>query len=265
MSSVPVSDTLEKLRFFIYITKDIQRYERNQTQKDNLINMTNTLKLFIEELFSSIIIKKHLNTVDEKAQKWKSTPLSQEDNLPKKRALNTSCFNQRVIPTIHQYYSSKNEEGIINDDICDTMFDVIKSCLKHGLSIKKENSQPSSQFVLTKDRTKYKCINPQVLLKNKQLKRNLSVDISKLRQANFKVIQKTPSQRRLPEIHSKATQKEMNLKNVFKEISNDTFTLGWKTNAIRRKIFTTDKRIKAIGTHYDYNDFFKYYNILNHN
>lgn len=168
------------------------------------------------------------------------------------------------MPTAHQYYSSKNEAGIINDHICHTMFNVIKSCLRNGLAIQSANIHHTGQFGLMKDRSKCNCINPQSMLKNKQLQRNLSVDISTLKQANFKVIHKTPSRHKLPDICTKATQKQMNLKRVFKDISNHTSVMGWKTSTAKRNIFTTDKRIKAIGAHYDYNDLFKYYNILNH-
>lgn len=80
--------------------------------------------------------------------------VSNEKLIRFKRARNTTCFGQRTINTIKQYYHSVNEMLLIKDEICESMFNIDKEAFELGIEIEKNNELQENKFILINPKKK---------------------------------------------------------------------------------------------------------------
>ena len=135
-NSTDLNDILESVLFlFLKTLYDFNPYIRNPDEQERLIDMPPNLKKVLREIISSEIFTQFVllnenKRAEEKAREKalrkeqrkkqliegiksiKMQDENYENNLKlikNKRSLNTSCFNQRSISTLNQYYNSVNE------------------------------------------------------------------------------------------------------------------------------------------------------------
>ena len=131
-----LNEILESAIFLFFKTLyDFNPYLRNPDEQESLINMPKTVKIILREIltseiFTKLVLSNETQKAEEKAREkalrreerkkqllegiksFKLQAENYESNLKlikNKRSLNTSCFNQRSISTLNQYYNSVNE------------------------------------------------------------------------------------------------------------------------------------------------------------
>ena len=139
-----LNDVLESVILLFFKTLyDFNPYLRNPDEQERLIDMPIQLKtvlreILTSEIFTGLILINETKKAEEKAKEKalrkeerkrqliegiKSVKLQDENYesnlklLKNKRSLNTSCFNQRSIPTLNQYYNSVNEMMCIKNTV----------------------------------------------------------------------------------------------------------------------------------------------------
>ena len=139
-----LNDVLESVILLFFKTLyDFNPYLRNPDEQELLIDMPIQLKtvlreILTSEIFTGLILINETKKAEEKAKEKalrkeerkrqliegiKSVKLQDENYesnlklLKNKRSLNTSCFNQRSIPTLNQYYNSVNEMMCIKNTV----------------------------------------------------------------------------------------------------------------------------------------------------
>ena len=139
-----LNDVLESVILLFFKTLyDFNPYLRNPDEQERLIDMPIKLKtvlreILTSEIFTGLILINETKKAEEKAKEKalrkeerkrqliegiKSVKLQDENYesnlklLKNKRSLNTSCFNQRSIPTLNQYYNSVNEMMCIKNTV----------------------------------------------------------------------------------------------------------------------------------------------------
>ena len=139
-----LNDVLESVILLFFKTLyDFNPYLRNPDEQERLIDMPIQLKtvlreILTSEIFTGLILINVTKKAEEKAKEKalrkeerkrqliegiKSVKLQDENYesnlklLKNKRSLNTSCFNQRSIPTLNQYYNSVNEMMCIKNTV----------------------------------------------------------------------------------------------------------------------------------------------------
>ena len=139
-----LNDVLESaILLFFKTLYDFNPYLRNPDEQERLIDMPIQLKtvlreILTSEIFTGLILINETKKAEEKAKEKalrkeerkrqliegiKSVKLQDENYesnlklLKNKRSLNTSCFNQRSIPTLNQYYNSVNEMMCIKNTV----------------------------------------------------------------------------------------------------------------------------------------------------
>ena len=151
----------ERLQLFRHLLSDITNFKQNQSQKEAEIEIPNNIKFTIRDVLSSDNLYSYFEDKNAKAleqlknNKNKGNTVVQHISNKKtllvqdmKRSANTSCFNQRSVNSINQFFSSPNESNLVNLEVCYTIFEVLKSCLEHGKEIKKNNEIINTNFVL---------------------------------------------------------------------------------------------------------------------
>ena len=135
-NSTDLNDILESVLFlFLKTLYDFNPYIRNPDEQERLIDMPPNLKKVLREIISSeiftqfVLLNENKRTEEKAREKAlrkeqrkkqliegiksiKMQDENYENNLKlikNKRSLNTSCFNQRSISTLNQYYNSVNE------------------------------------------------------------------------------------------------------------------------------------------------------------
>ena len=154
----------ERLQLFLHLLDDIENYKTNPSQKDKELEIPLTIKQNIQTILQSQSLYNYFITKNELSHKKNQLKSKNKSSLDKrliphsdidisistsKRSVNTSCFNQRTIKNINQFYTSTNEADLLNINLCYLMFDIIKSCLQLGIEIKETNTFISSNFVLS--------------------------------------------------------------------------------------------------------------------
>ena len=139
-----LNDVLESVILLFFKTLyDFNPYLQNPDEQERLIDMPIQLKtvlreILTSEIFTGLILINETKKAEEKAKEKalrkeerkrqliegiKSVKLQDENYesnlklLKNKRSLNTSCFNQRSIPTLNQYYNSVNEMMCIKNTV----------------------------------------------------------------------------------------------------------------------------------------------------
>ena len=74
--------------------------------------------------------------------------------MENKRSLNTSCFNQRSISTLNQYYNSVNEMMCIKDSVLNKIKKIENNCTMSCIELEKKNTIVHEKFILMNPKNK---------------------------------------------------------------------------------------------------------------
>ena len=158
-----------KLKLYLQLLSDFQTYKSNYKEKDKLIAIPQNVKETLYDIMQSPIFTVFLidneaikaeNRRKEKELKEKRLLegkdkeeiededfASNEKLIRFKRARNATCFGQRTINTINQYYNSINEMILIKNDICEIMYDIEKEAFELSIQMNIENEDKEDKFI----------------------------------------------------------------------------------------------------------------------
>ena len=200
--SSELNDILESVLLLFFKTLyDFNPYLKNPDEQERLIEMPTPLKKVLREIISSEIFtnlillnetKKAEEKAREKAQRKeerkrqliegiKSVKLQDENYesnlklLKNKRSLNTSCFNQRSISTLNQYFNSVNEMMCIKNTVLYKIQKIERDSILSCIELEHKNKIIHNKFIF---------INPN---KKDSLLQNLSLPLkSKKNDSKYK-------------------------------------------------------------------------------
>ena len=195
--SLDLNDILESvLVLFLKTLYDFHPYMRNPDEQERLIDMPNNLKTVLREILSSDIFTKLIlinetKKAEEKAKEKasrkeqrkrqliegiKSVNLQEENYennlklLKNKRSLNTSCFNQRSISTLNQYYNSVNEMMCIKNTVLLKIQKIERDSVISCMEIERKNKIEHNTFMFINPNKKdffLQSLNEQMKSKSK--------------------------------------------------------------------------------------------------
>ncbi len=194
--------TNEELEAGIYLflktLYDFNPYLQRPDEQERLINMPINVKIVLREIitseiFSELILDNEYKKAEEKRKEkirrreerkrqliegikpMKIQDENYENNLKlmkNKRSLNTSCFNQRSIPTLNQYYNSVNEMMCIKDSVLNKIKKIERDSVISCIELENKNKIVHDKFVLMNPKNKNKII--QALTVPPKLKRQFT-------------------------------------------------------------------------------------------
>jgi hypothetical protein len=168
------NEVLESVIFlFVKTLYDFNPYLKNPDEQERLIDMPNQLKKVLREIISSEIFTKLIfvnesRKAEEKARQKalrkeerkrqliegiKSLNLQDENYennlklLKNKRSLNTSCFNQRSISTLNQYYNSVNEMMCIKNSVLFKIKKIESESILSCIELEQNNKIIHNKFI----------------------------------------------------------------------------------------------------------------------
>ena len=169
-----LNDVLESVILLFFKTLyDFNPYLRNPDEQERLIDMPIQLKtvlreILTSEIFTGLILINETKKAEEKAKEKalrkeerkrqliegiKSVKLQDENYesnlklLKNKRSLNTSCFNQRSIPTLNQYYNSVNEMMCIKNTVLYKIKKIQHDSILSCLELEQKNKIVHNKFI----------------------------------------------------------------------------------------------------------------------
>ena len=184
---------------FLKTLYDFNPYLRNPDEQEKLIHMPKTIKIVLREIistkiFSKLILDNEYKKAEEKRKEKirrreerkrqliegtkpiKILDENYENNLKlmkNKRSLNTSCFNQRSISTLNQYYNSVNEMMCIKDSVLNKIKKIEHDSVISCIELENNNKIVHDKFVFMNPKNKDKLIEALIAPK---LKRNNTQD-----------------------------------------------------------------------------------------
>ena len=199
------NDELETGIFlFLKTLYDFNPYLKNPDEQEKLIHMPSTIKTVLREIisskiFSTLILENEYKKAEEKRkEKMKrreerqkqliegAKPIRIEDEnyennlklLKNKRSLNTSCFNQRSISTLNQYYNSVNEMMCIKESVLNKIRKIENDSVNSCIELENKNKIEHNKFIFMNPKNKGKIIQaismPKIKGENKENKYKLS-------------------------------------------------------------------------------------------
>ena len=185
MSEAPnLNEILESaILLFFKTLYDFNPYLRNPDEQERLINMPNNVKTILREIITSeIFIKLVLSNESKKAEEKarekalrrekrkkqliegiKSFKNLQGENyesnlklIKNTRSLNTSCFNQRSISTLNQYYNSVNELICIKNIVLNKIQKIQRESVISKDTFLQEISEQKKSKIKSSNESKYK-------------------------------------------------------------------------------------------------------------
>ena len=181
---------------FLKTLYDFNPYLQRPDEQERLINMPINVKIVLREIissqiFSELILDNEYKKAEEKRKEkirrreernrqliegikpMKIQDENYENNLKlmkNKRSLNTSCFNQRSISTLNQYYNSVNEMMCIKDSVLNKIKKIEHDSVISCIELENRNKIVHDKFILMNPKNKNKLI--QALTIPPKLKRN---------------------------------------------------------------------------------------------
>ena len=169
---------------FLKTLYDFNPYLRNPDEQEKLIHMPKNVKIILREIitskiFADLILDNEYKKAEEKrkekirrkeerkrqliegAKPIKIQDENYENNLKllkNKRSLNTSCFNQRSISTLNQYYNSVNEMICIKDTVLNKIKKVERDSFISCIELEKKNNIVHDKFVFMNPKNKNKIL-----------------------------------------------------------------------------------------------------------
>ena len=185
---------------FLKTLYDFNPYLQSPDEQEKLINMPRNVKIVLREIisskiFSELILDNEYKKAEEKRKEkirrreerkrqliegikpMKIQDENYENNLKlmkNKRSLNTSCFNQRSISTLNQYYNSVNEMMCIKDSVINKIKKIESDSILSCVELENKNKIVHDKFVLMNPKNKTKII--QALTMPHKIKRNSTND-----------------------------------------------------------------------------------------
>ena len=176
MTEAPnLNEILESaILLFFKTLYDFNPYLRNPDEQERLINMPNNVKTILREIITSeIFIKLVLSNESKKAEEKarekalrrekrkkqliegiKSFKNLQGENyesnlklIKNTRSLNTSCFNQRSISTLNQYYNSVNELICIKNIVLNKIQKIQRESVISCIELEQNNKIIHNKFI----------------------------------------------------------------------------------------------------------------------
>ena len=196
-NSSNLNEVLESVILLFFKTLyDFNPYLRNPDEQERLINMPIQLKtvlreILTSEIFTSLILINETKKAEEKAKEKalrkeerkrqliegiKSVKLQEENYesnlklLKNKRSLNTSCFNQRSIPTLNQYYNSVNEMMCIKNTVLYKIKKIQHDSILSCFELEQKNKIVHNRFIFINPNKKdslIQSLNSKTKSKNK--------------------------------------------------------------------------------------------------
>jgi len=180
-----------KFDLFEKMINDFRNYKTRPDEIEIMFSIPPNMKKVLREVansdyFSELLIKnetektekrrkqeKKRNAIKRTLTKEEEAFQSKERLLNNKRALNTSCFGQRTIATLNQFFNSVSETINLNENICDSIFNIDKEAFYTYVDILKGNIQKETTFVfLNRDSLFYDEMKKLLLDKSKNNKKN---------------------------------------------------------------------------------------------
>ena len=169
---------------FLKTLYDFNPYLKRPDEQEKLINMPRTVKIVLREIiaskiFSELILDNEYKKAEERRKEKirrreerkrqliegikpiKIQDENYENNLKlmkNKRSLNTSCFNQRSISTLNQYYNSVNEMMCIKDSVLNKIKNIENNCTMSCIELEKKNTIVHEKFILMNPKNKNKLL-----------------------------------------------------------------------------------------------------------
>ena len=174
-------------RIFLFLKTlyDFTPYLQSPDEQEKLINMPSSVKIVLREIISSkifsvLILDNEYKKAEEKRKDkirrreerkrqliegikpMKIQDENYENNLKlmkNKRSLNTSCFNQRSIPTLNQYYNSVNEMMCIKDSVLNKIKKIEHDSVFYCIELENKNKIVHDKFVFMNPKNKNQILN----------------------------------------------------------------------------------------------------------
>ena len=169
---------------FLKTLYDFNPYLQRPDEQEKLINMPKTVKIVLREIivskiFSELILDNEYKKAEEKRKEkirrreerkrqliegvkpMKIQDENYENNLKlmkNKRSLNTSCFNQRSIPTLNQYYNSVNEMMCIKDSVLNKIKKIEHDSVISCIELENRNKIVHDKFIFMNPKNKNKIL-----------------------------------------------------------------------------------------------------------
>ena len=169
---------------FLKTLYDFNPYLRNPDEQEKLIHMPKNVKIILREIitskiFADLILDNEYKKAEEKRKEKMrrreerkrqliegTKPVQIQDEnyennlklLKNKRSLNTSCFNQRSISTLNQYYNSVNEMICIKDTVLNKIKKVERDSFISCIELEKKNNIVHDKFVFMNPKNKNKIL-----------------------------------------------------------------------------------------------------------
>lgn len=192
-----------RMFLYFRILSEFENYKANREQTERLLDIPATIKSVLGDIIKTSIFTNFLvnneylkakrraeeekerrrkleeerkKELERKARKEECSEEEEEEdseeeefNENKKliqyaRARNATCYGQRSICVIKNYYNSFNEIYCTKNEICENMFNIVKDCLNICINLKKSTIIKSENFVLSSNKPL-----PVVKLKKKAL------------------------------------------------------------------------------------------------
>ena len=257
--SSDLNDVLESvLLLFLKTLYDFNPYLRNPDEQERLIDMPNQLKtvlreILTSEIFTALILINETKKAEEKAKEKalrkeerkrqliegiKSVKLQDENYennlklLKNKRSLNTSCFNQRSISTLNQYYNSVNEMMCIKNTVLFKIKKIQHDSILSCMELEQKNKIVHNKFIFINPNKKDSLINS---LNTKNKSKNKSNNESKYKSSVYSSNNSIGNDLML-------SRGFMSLENYYKFIKKKLEKINEEQNEIKEKTFK--KKIK---------------------
>ena len=152
-----------RINLFMRIIIDFQSYRVEPDEKDNIFSIPKNTKSVLRETLQSQIISDFIENVQnerlEKSKHTENQKLKRKLTLKKKeedetvnlfnykKYKNISCFGQRTIHNLNQYFNSMNETEDVIENITNDIFSIDKEAFFTFVDILKGNTQKESAFL----------------------------------------------------------------------------------------------------------------------
>ena len=156
---------------------DFNPYLRNPDEQEKLIHMPSTIKKVLREIisskiFSKLILENEYKKAEEKRKEKMrrreerkkqliegEKPIRIEDeNYENNLKLLKSCFNQRSIPTLNQYYNSVNEMMCIKESVLNKIRKIENDSVISCIELENNNKIEHNKFIFMNPKYKGKII-----------------------------------------------------------------------------------------------------------
>jgi hypothetical protein len=233
---------------------DFNPYLKNPDEQEKLINMPITVKKVLREIitskiFSKLILENEYKKAEEKRKEKirrreerkkqlieRAKPIRIEDEnyennlklLKNKRSLNTSCFNQRSIPTLNQYYNSVNEMMCIKETVLNKIRKIEVDSVISCIELENNNKIVHDKFIFMNPKNKGKIMQ--------------TLSMPKINREKNESKYKTSRNNFFDNNDMILTRGFMSLDNYYKFIKNNLDKINENDNKLKKEI--TKKNIK---------------------